>query len=113
VSDPQHEWDHLAWLHVYGQYSWHSEATIRGTKEGLVALRDALTEAIDYSGRGSASVMASDGEGYRVQVERVNTHATLGSPEYLFELEYQMGKREAERMVEVRKFSPAQPVEEK
>lgn len=92
----QADYDALAWLHVYGQYSYHSEAKIRGTANGLIALRDALSKAIE-SGEAIAKVIASDGEGYNVEIQRVNTQAALGSPEYLFELEYEMGKREADR----------------
>lgn len=90
------EWDSLTWLHVYGQWFFHSEARIRGTKEGLTALRDALTLAIE-KGQAEADVLAADGEGYSVLVQRVNTHAALGEPEYLYDAEYHAGRREMER----------------
>ncbi len=35
------------WLHVYGQYLWHHSAVIRGTKPGLLTLRDAIDKAIE------------------------------------------------------------------
>lgn len=98
----QVDYDALEWLHVYGQYSYHSEATIRGTIAGLTALREAISKALE-GGKGCARVIASDGEGYSLQVLRVNTQAALGHPEYLFELEYEMGKREAERKRQIAK----------
>lgn len=90
------EWDNLEWLHVYGQYSYHSEARIRGTREGLIRLRDGINAALK-SGESQATVIASDGEGYVVDVVCVSTHAHLGSPEYVFEQHGRLMAEEAER----------------
>lgn len=90
------EWDKMEWLHVYGQHTYHSEATIRGTVEGLTALRSAIDAAI-ADGTGAGRVIASDGEGYSVEVVRVSTHGQLGSPEYLYELHGRLMAEEAER----------------
>lgn len=90
------EWDSLEWLHVYGQYTWHADATLRGTKEGLLKLRAAIDAALE-SGKGEAVVMASDGEGYRLQVICVSTHALLGEPEYIHETYGRLMQDEADR----------------
>ncbi len=90
------EWDHMNWLHIYGQFSYHSEATVKGTKDGLTQLRDAIDAAL-ATGRGEATVIASDGEGYRVEVISVSTHGELGSPEYVFEEGRRFMSEEAER----------------
>ena len=70
------------WMHVYGQVSGHDPAEIRGTTEALVALRDALTAAIEGDGVSEAVVTASDGEGYAVQVRRINVLNLLGPLPY-------------------------------
>ena len=90
------EWDTLEWLHLYGQHSYHSEATIKGTRSGLERLRDAISAAL-ASGSGEATVIASDGEGYRVEIVCVSTHAQLGSPEYIYEEHGRLMAQEAER----------------
>jgi hypothetical protein len=90
------EFEALPWLHIYGQYTYHGEAVIRGTKEGLTALRDAIDAALKRRPR-DAHVFASDGEGYPVSVMMVNTQHTLGTPEYIFEAEYALSKAKAER----------------
>lgn len=88
--------DKAAWLHVYGQHFYHGPAMLRGNRAALEALRAAVDQALE-AGTGEAEVFASDGEGYHVQVHRVNTMATLGTPEYLYELEFKMGAAAAER----------------
>lgn len=70
------------WLHIRSQFTYHFEAEIRGTKAGLIALRSAVTAAIE-SQAGESDVFSSDGEGYRVNVHRVSTVANLGSPTYI------------------------------
>lgn len=54
-------------LHLYGQAFWHDEAYIGGGRTALLALRDAIGEAL-HKGDGSAAVFVSDGEGYTVHV---------------------------------------------
>lgn len=57
-------------LHIYGQVDEHSPVLIVGTSEALVALRDALSQAItDPQVRTNVAVMASDGEFYDVRVK--------------------------------------------
>lgn len=68
------------WLHVYGQFSWHSEAAIVGTKNGLTALRDAVSRAIE-TGQGQAEVIATDGEGYTIEIRR-SIRSSMGEPQY-------------------------------
>lgn len=70
------------WMHVYGQVSGHDPVEIRGTTEALIALRDALTRAIEGDGVSEAVATASDGEGYAVQVRRVNILNLLGPLPY-------------------------------
>ncbi len=90
-----------AWMHVYGQYQWHAPATIRGNRRALQALRDAIDRAMK-EGSGEASVFATDGEGYSVDVHCSEVLSVIGTPEYRFDLEYEAGKREAERASELR-----------
>jgi hypothetical protein len=59
-------------VHVYAQEQWHDEAFIVGDARALAQLRDAIETAL-ASGRGSALVMAADGEGYRLHVVRHET----------------------------------------
>jgi len=98
--------DRLPWLHIYGQYIYHGPATIKGTRDGLTALRDAITKALEC-GEETAEAFASDGEGYGVNILRVNTHASLGDPEYIYEAEFRVGIRAAEREREIRKVRKA------
>lgn len=70
------------WMHVYGQVSGHDPVEIRGTTEALVALRDALTKAIEGDGVSEAVAVTSDGEGYTVQVRRINVLNLLGPLPY-------------------------------
>lgn len=85
------------WLHVYGQYRWHSPATIRGTSEALKLLRDAIDAALAHDQNAKATVFAADGEGYSINVQMVNTMAALGSPEYIVDLESEFSRRESQR----------------
>lgn len=60
--------------HIYGQHSFHMEAIILGNEKGLIALRDAINEAI-FPGKESSSeaeVYVNDGEGYTAYVKMVN-----------------------------------------
>lgn len=61
-------------VHIYGQGSWHSQASIEGTRSGLKALRDAIDEALRTNREGETRphLYAGDGEGYRTIV-RVRT----------------------------------------
>ncbi len=66
------EWSKLPWLHVYPQRHAHHPAEIRGTREALVALREAIDLALDRpNGAADAVAFARDGEGYSIEVRRV------------------------------------------
>jgi hypothetical protein len=59
-------------LHVYGQHSWHDSAYVVGDKNALMALRDAIDEAIK-NGIGKAHVFVADGEEYTLNVVEKNS----------------------------------------
>ena len=94
--------DEESWIHIYAQFMWHGEATIRGSLGGLVALRDALNVAIE---RGAAEAKAStgDGEGYGIEIQRVNLHSSLGSVPYLQDLVWKMAAQEMKEDAEWRR----------
>lgn len=94
-------------MHVYGQYIYHSPATIRGNRLALEGLRAAIDEALK-SGKGEASVCATDGEGYGIDVVHTEMASGVGRPEYQYLLEFEMGKREAQRVSELRLAAPSQ-----
>jgi hypothetical protein len=73
--------DSTPWLHIVPQFSFHGEAEIRGSSDGLRALRDAIDAALS-GGAGEATVFASNGEGYGVTIVRCNTVGALGKPYY-------------------------------
>ena len=58
-------------LHIDGQPHWHASAFISGNLAGLIALRDALTLAID-TGAAKTKPFAADGEGFSVAVLRLS-----------------------------------------
>lgn len=56
-------------LHLYAQDSWHMEAFIVGNQEGLIALRDAIDEALQSKkGQAVAHAFPTDGEGYEAHI---------------------------------------------
>ena len=102
----------IAWLHLRGQFTYHAEARIIGTRAGLEALRDAVTDAL-RDGKGEASVMASDGEGYGLEIVRSRTVSGLGKPTYLdqearelayYEREYLVRESKSRRKIEKEAF---------
>lgn len=68
-------------LNIYAQESWHASARIVGDEVGLLALRDAVNEAL-ASCRGEGTALASDGEGFDFVVIKSNakTMETLVLP---------------------------------
>lgn len=58
-------------LHLFPQYAHHCEAYIVGTREELQALQEAITEAL-VLGDAELLTMASDGEGYDVNIVLVD-----------------------------------------
>lgn len=56
-------------LQLYAQEAWHMEAFIVGNKEGLLALRNAIDEALQSEKKQSvAHVSPTDLEGYEAHV---------------------------------------------
>lgn len=83
-------------LHVYGQHFYHGPAMLRGNRQGLLELYMALRQALDTS-HGVATVFAIDGEGYPLEIQRVNLQASMGEPEYLYMLEWSQASAARER----------------
>lgn len=73
--------DQAPWVHITSQFHEHGEAYVTGTREGLVALRDALDVAL-AKGDATAEVFATDGEGYGIVVRLSGTLSGLGEPVY-------------------------------
>lgn len=71
-----------AWLHIRGQFTYHGEAYIVGSRAGLQALQTAINDALD-SGEGESIAYANDGEGYAVTVRRTSRLRDMGSPPYI------------------------------
>jgi hypothetical protein len=62
----------VAYLHIFGQYTWHDEVQIVGTRKALEALAAAVAFALKYREAKSAHVFVNDGEGYTVHVKCVD-----------------------------------------
>lgn len=58
-------------LHIYGQYTYHDDVEISGTKGSLEKLRDALNCALD-KGYYSFEDTVNDGEGYEIYVNMLS-----------------------------------------
>jgi hypothetical protein len=58
-------------IHQYAQDSWHDESLIYATRDGLLALRAAIDQALE-TGHGFTSASAHDGEGYYALVVCAN-----------------------------------------
>lgn len=58
-------------LHIYGQYTYHDDVEISGTKESLEKLREALNRAL-YKGYYSFEDTVNDGEGYNVYLNMLS-----------------------------------------
>ena len=56
-------------LHIYAQRTQHEDAYIVGDKRSLMALRDAISYAIDKNNTANlVGVYTNDGEGYCVKI---------------------------------------------
>lgn len=56
-------------LHIYGQYVWHDDVQICGTRDALVALRDTIDEVLKTGATQSFEpFFCTDGEGYGVMI---------------------------------------------
>lgn len=56
-----------AFMHIYGQPSWHDEAIIVANTEALLAMKKAIEEALE-KGHGCAETFQGDGEGYNTVI---------------------------------------------
>lgn len=65
------------WLHLYGQYQWHSPSRIVGTRDGLLALKEAVARCLEDRRPFEMQAFASDGEGYQITVEEVPSVTAL------------------------------------
>ncbi len=75
-----HEFEELPWLHLYAQWGEHCEARILASKDGLVALRNAIDCAIaDKNGAAEAKAIAGDGEGYGIEIRKIPPSAVRRS----------------------------------
>jgi hypothetical protein len=50
-------------MHVFGQDAWHQEVVIAGSRERLLALRQAIDDALEHK-FGACTSYVNDGEGY-------------------------------------------------
>ncbi len=58
-------------VHLHSQASWHDSAYISANRSGLLALRQAIDEALGGAQTGTADVFTNDGEGFDLQVRCV------------------------------------------
>ena len=70
------------YLHIYAQSFQHQDAWIVGTRDSLMALRDALNRALESQTLEKLESFTGDGEGYSVLVLQVDgvTAAELRYP---------------------------------
>lgn len=73
--------DELPIVHLYAQSQWHMPAKIMGNRMGLTQLRDALDHAIKL-GVVEITVMASDGEGYPITVQKASDRQLDNAPSH-------------------------------
>lgn len=59
-------------IQVYPAYSHHDEVVIIANKEALENLQQAIQKALEVD-KSSASVWASDGEGYEILIKKVDS----------------------------------------
>lgn len=55
-------------LHIYGQYVWHDDVQICGTRGALESLRDTIDEALKERVASTEPFFCTDGEGYGITV---------------------------------------------
>lgn len=58
-------------VHLHSQASWHDSAYISANRSGLLALRQAIDEALGGAQTGTADVFTNDGEGFDLHVRCV------------------------------------------
>lgn len=68
-------------LHIYGQYSFHTEAAIVGDRKSLTKLRDLIDRALVSKPKKSKDdFFANDGEGYTVHVIETTDDPKIARP---------------------------------
>ena len=70
------------YVQIEPQYSWHMDAYIRGNAAGLRELAKALLAAADGDAATTETVFASDGEGYEIEVRRLERPNDYPEPFY-------------------------------
>ncbi len=70
----------IGYLHIFGQYTYHDSAQIKGTRLGLEVLYAAIKHALKYKEYESDAVFVNDGEGYNVLVECIDDAGKLDPP---------------------------------
>lgn len=101
------DWDDLPLAHIYPQFIWHCEAKIIANPVALRALAEAALLAVE-TGATTVKLMASDGEGYALEIERTNStglsytrapyieeYAKCVEPDYTNELRARIAELEA------------------
>jgi hypothetical protein len=58
-------------LNLFPQTTYHADAAIVGTEDGLIALSNAITSALLF-GKSEVKTFASDGEGYTLTIRNLN-----------------------------------------
>lgn len=58
-------------LHIYGQWYWHDEAFIYGTREALLELFVTVERALNHN-ESTMETFTNDGEGYQLTIRRVD-----------------------------------------
>ena len=82
--------DDIEILHIYGQDMWHVPAYIAGNRAALIALADAISDALS-NGVGSMAAFQNDGEGFNAIVVLADEEeADKLVPAY--DIEYATGK---------------------
>ncbi len=62
---------HSFGLNLSPQVTYHADAAIVGTTDGLVALSNAISHALLF-GKSEVATYASDGEGYTLTIRNLN-----------------------------------------
>lgn len=78
------------WLQIQPQYCWHDEAYIRGNKAALKELAYSLLAAADGDAATTRDMFASDGEGYRIEIRRIERPDDFPDPYYTTTAQWQV-----------------------
>ena len=82
----------IDYIQLEPQHSWHGEAVIRGNASALRTLANALLAAADGDAATTPTVFASDGEGYKIEVRRLERPDDFPDPFYTIEMDLQAGR---------------------